>query len=181
MRWWVGARRTPRAPVHRALLLRARRRDPLEETVHVEDVRALAPDCARRQHLSLSTSARHALSGQSSPGILHAGQHASYGTRQIPHTSSSSSSSPGAGGAPVSQRQAAIAFQDLTVTFIECFESSYQSRWPQETRDAVTCVHSSFYRTLILSSLLTRHGEPTFDWRDARNSSWGSMEASPPK
>jgi hypothetical protein len=43
------AERTPRAPVHRALLLRARRRDPLEETVHVEDVRALAPDCARRQ------------------------------------------------------------------------------------------------------------------------------------
>lgn len=39
---------TPLAPVHRALLLRGLGVDPLEEAVHVEDVRAFAPDCRAR-------------------------------------------------------------------------------------------------------------------------------------
>lgn len=58
----------------------------------------------------------HALSGQSSPGILHEGQQPSYGTRQIPHTSPSPSSS--ASAAPVSQRHWAIACQFFTCTFM---------------------------------------------------------------
>jgi hypothetical protein len=69
--------------------------------------------------MSFATQRVSALSGHSSPGILHAGQHASNATRQIPHTSPSSSSSPDAvESLPVSQRQCATACQCLTTTFM---------------------------------------------------------------
>lgn len=64
--------------------------------------------------------AKELLSGQSSPGILHDGQHPSKGTRQIPQTSLSPSVSSDP-VFPVSQRHCATACQCLTVTFIiEC-------------------------------------------------------------
>ena len=59
----------------------------------------------------------YSLKGQSSPGVLHPGQHASYATRQIPQTSNSSFSS---SLLPVSHLQDAIACQCLTVTFMAC-------------------------------------------------------------
>ena len=58
----------------------------------------------------------YSLKGQSSPGILHEGQHPSYGTRQMPQTSISPSSS--TSSEPVSQRHCAIACHRFTVTFI---------------------------------------------------------------
>ena len=63
----------------------------------------------------------NALSGQSSPGILHDGQHPSYGTRQIPHTSPSSSGSL----FPVFQRHCATALQCLMWTFIGGWQLGY--------------------------------------------------------
>lgn len=59
----------------------------------------------------------HILSGQSSPGILHEGQQPSNGTRQIPQTSPSPSSS--GSWVPVSQRHWAIACHFLMLTFID--------------------------------------------------------------
>ena len=58
---------------------------------------------------------RDSLSGQSSPGTLHDGQQPSNGTRQIPHTSSSSAASP---ALPVSHCHCAIACHRRTCTFM---------------------------------------------------------------
>jgi hypothetical protein len=61
----------------------------------------------------------HVLRGQSSPGVLQVGQHPSNATRQIPHTSSSSSSSTcSVDSVPMSHFQCAIACQCFTFTFI---------------------------------------------------------------
>ena len=115
--------RTPGSAVHRALLFRRGGAEPFEETVHVEDVAAFAPDwgvrtdsaqAQHKRHKDTGTG-RHALNGQSSPGILHDGQHPSYGTRQIPHTSSSSSFW---SADPVFQRHCATALQCLMCTFM---------------------------------------------------------------
>jgi hypothetical protein len=62
---------------------------------------------------------RNSLKGQSSPGILHDGQHPSNGTRQIPQTSPSSSWSWFV--FPVFQRHWATALQCLMWTFIDWY------------------------------------------------------------
>jgi len=69
--------------------------------VHMEDVRAFAPDCIYlfiyieiriRIIPHRSVNGLYALKGQSSPGVLQEGQQASNATRQIPQRSSSLSS-----------------------------------------------------------------------------------------
>ena len=112
--------------------------------MHMEDVRAFAPDCIYLFIPHRSANALYALKGQSSPGVLQEGQQASNATRQIPQRSSSLSSlllllvvvvvvvSWGCWGSEellllllllllvlrVSQRHWAMAFQRLTITFI---------------------------------------------------------------
>ena len=109
--------RTPSSTVHWTLALRGWCLRPLEQAMHVEHMGALAPNCSADQ-LASYRECGHILSGQSSPGTLQAGQHASKGSRQIPQTSSSSSSSVWLTGLPVFQRHSATACQDLIVIFI---------------------------------------------------------------
>ena len=63
---------TPWPPVEGALLFGRFRVYPLEKAVHVKDVCAFAPDCV--QEISYNLGGYDLLSGQSSPGTLHAGQ-----------------------------------------------------------------------------------------------------------
>jgi hypothetical protein len=125
--------RTPAPPVHRALLLGRGGADPLEETVHMEDVAALAPYCARVSSCGEEKRGGACiLSGQSSPGTLQLGQHASNATRQMPQTSPSSSSceadGPGSVVVPVSQRHWATPCQCLMTTFMVIFKKKEKTR-----------------------------------------------------
>lgn len=86
--------------------------------MHVENMCTLSPNYQNKldRWFKMKHRWQCVLNGQSSPGILQVGQQPSYGTRQMPHTSPSLSSS--TSSLPVSQRHCAMACQRFTVTFI---------------------------------------------------------------
>lgn len=86
--------------------------------MHVENMCTLSPNYQDKldRWFRMKHRWQCVLNGQSSPGILQVGQQPSYGTRQMPHTSPSLSSS--TSSLPVSQRHCAMACQRFTVTFI---------------------------------------------------------------
>ena len=122
-------KRTPFSAVHWTLLFRCRRSDPFEQAMHMEHMGAFSPDCQNGLrvmcYIDFCDIQKNVLNGQSSPGILQDGQHPSYGTRQIPQTSPSLSSS--CSGLPVSQRHCATACHRLTITFMCIFWHSKTS------------------------------------------------------
>lgn len=100
-------KRTPCSAVHWTLLFRCSRSYPFKQTMHMKYMSAFSPNWQKRVSIiSFACNCLkwilNVLNGQSSPGILQDGQHPSNGTRQIPQTSPSLSSS--CSGLPVSQR-----------------------------------------------------------------------------